>query len=163
MNQVPIQPARGTLAQSNMMRGNLGMIEPNTGKMNSDDGGAMSKPTSMLSLRRMTFSKGSRSCRTIRLLNRRLQLLQMDQVTKAVSEQNTADYRAQEELRVGVVNTMDKFGLGGGMMELNAIMQSPDRQRYLTSIGTSKAMFSGQAPELGALAAEAGTVRLVYN
>ena len=34
-------------------------------------------------------------------------------------------------------------------MQMNAIMQSPDREAFINNVATSRAMFDGQAPELG--------------
>ena len=50
---------------------------------------------------------------------------------------------------------LDAAGLGGNLMKVNAILQSPERESFMNDIATSKAMFSGQAPELGSYMAEA--------
>ena len=49
-----------------------------------------------------------------------------------------------------IAQTLDASGNGGALMQFNALMQSPEREAMINSIATSRAMYSSQAPELGA-------------
>ncbi len=51
-------------------------------------------------------------------------------------------------------NELEKRGGGSALMELNAMLQSPEKERLVSDIATQQAMASGQAPELGAMAAQ---------
>ena len=74
----------------------------------------------------------------------------MGMVKKQEQQMSNAQYTAQTQLSERMVQELVKRGSGGNLMELNAVMQSPDRQAFINDIATSQAMFNAQAPELGA-------------
>ena len=159
LQNTPIPPkaipvSRETLAVSDAMNGLQGMTQPNTGMYNSDDGGAMSKPyinaqpTENQALAMQNMSQNMQTAAPQAAVGA------VGAVRKDVTEQSTADYRAQEFLNEKMADQLDAAGLGGNLMKINAIMQSPDREAFINDVATSKAMFSGQAPELGAYMAQ---------
>ena len=152
----PIPPkaipvARESLALSDAMHGLQGMTPPNTGMYNSDDGGAMSKP-----YLNANVSENQELARQNMIVNAQTAAPQaaagaMGAVRKGVTEQSTQEFRAQEFLNEKMATQLDAAGLGQNLMQINAIMGSdPDRAKFVNDVETSRAMFSGQAPELGA-------------
>ena len=84
----------------------------------------------------------------------------MDSVRKGITEQDTQQFRAQEFLNEKMATQLDAAGLGQNLMQINAIMGTdPDRAKFVNDVETSRAMFSGQAPELGAERAQADYYR----
>ena len=156
----PIPPkaipvARETLPISDAMHGLQGMTQPNAGMYNSDDGGAMSKPY----LNAQPSEQQSLAMQNV-IQNGQTAAPQaaaaaMGAVRKGTTEQSTAQYRAQSLLNEKMSEQLDAAGLGQGLMKINAIMQSPEREKFITDVATSRAMFSGDAPELGAYIAQA--------
>ena len=155
----PIPPkaipvARETLPISDAMHGLGAMNPPNAGMYNSDDGGAMSKPyinaqpTENQALAMQNLTQNAQSAAPQAAAGA------MGGVRKGITEQSTAQYRAQEMLNDKMAEQLDAAGLGGNLMKINAIMQSPEREAFVNDIATSKAMFSGEAPELGAYMAQ---------
>ncbi len=164
MMNTPIPPkaisvARQTLGMSDAMRGLQGMTQPNAGMYNADDGGAMSKPY-------VNAQPTENAALAMQAMGQNLQSAApqaasaaMGSVRKGVTEQSTAEYRAQEMLNEKMASELDAAGLGQGLMKVNAIMQSPERSQFVNDIATSRAMFSGEAPELGSLQAESQQYR----
>jgi hypothetical protein len=131
------------------------MTQPNAGMYNSDDGGAMSKPY----LNAQPSEQQSLAMQNV-IQNGQTAAPQaaaaaMGAVRKGATEQSTAQYRAQSLLNEKMSEQLDAAGLGQGLMKINAIMQSPEREKFITDVATSRAMFSGDAPELGAYIAQA--------
>ena len=164
LSNTPIPPkaipvARETLPMSDAMHGLQGMTQPNAGMYNADDGGAMSKPyvnaqpTEQQALAMQNVVQNGQTAAP------QAAAAAMGGVRKATTEQSTAQYRAQELLNTKMSEQLDAAGLGQGLMKINAIMQSPEREKFANDIATSRAMFSGQAPELGAYMAQANQYR----
>ena len=149
-----ISTARGTLAQSDAMRGLSAMTPPNTGMYNSDDGGAMSKPyinaqpTENQALAMQELQQNGMTSAPQQVSAAR------GAITKQMTEQETAANRAQLGLATEMANLLEARGSGNKLMELNGMMQSNERERYINSIATSQAMANAQAPELGAYVAQ---------
>ena len=150
-----IPTARMSLPQSDAAHGLQAMTPPNAGMYNADDGGAMSKPyinaqpTEQQALAMQNVIQNGQTAAPQAAAGA------MGGVRKATTEQSTAQYRAQELLNTKMSEQLDAAGLGQGLMKINAIMQSPEREKFANDVATSRAMFSGQAPELGAYIAEA--------
>ena len=160
----PIPPkaipvARETLPISDAMHGLQGMTQPNAGMYNADDGGAMSKPyinaqpSEQQALAMQNVMQNGQTAAPQAAAGA------MGGVRKAATEQSTSQYRAQSLLNERMSEQLDAAGLGQGLMKINAIMQSPEREKFTNDIATSRAMFSGQAPELGAYMAQANQYR----
>ena len=152
--QKAISVAREALPISDAMHGLQGMTQPNAGMTNAQDGGAMSKPyinaqpTENAALAMQNMSQNGQTAGPQAAAGA------VGAVRKGVTEASTQEYRAQEFMNEKMAAQLDASGLGGNLMKINAIMQSPDREAFVNDIATSKAMFMGQAPELGSYAAE---------
>ena len=154
MNQAAIPVAREALPISDMQRGLGAMNQPNVGLNNADDAGAMSKPyvnaqpqlSQQLALQNMSQNQMT--------AGPQYAADAMGQVRAAAAEISTQQYRTQELLVDHMDRQLEKMGGGNKLMELAAITQSPEKQKYLTRIAESRAQFAGEAPELGAYAAE---------
>ena len=152
--QAAIPVAREALPISDMQRGLGGMNQPNVGLNNADDGGAMSKPyanqqpqlAQQLAVQQMSQNRTTAAPQYAADA--------MGQVRAAAADKSTADYRAQEFLTTKLDQELERSGNDKALMTLAAVTQSPEKQKFLTSIAESKAQFAGQAPELGAYAAE---------
>ena len=160
LQNTPIPPkaipvARETLGISDMVRGNQAMTQPNAGMYNSDDGGAMSKPyinaqpteNQALAMQNLRANANTAAPQA--------NVGAVGAVRKANTEQETAGYRAQEMLNERMAAELQMRGGGQALMQINSIMQSPDREAFINDVATSKAMFAEQAPELGSYIAEA--------
>ena len=149
-----IPVARESLALSDQAYGLQAMTPPNTGMYNSDDGGAFSKPYINAQPTENQFLAAQNAVQNAQTAAPQAAAGAVGGVRKMATEQSTAQYRAQQLLNDKMATQLDAQGLGQGLMQMNAIMQSPDRERFINNIATSRAMFSGQAPELGALQAQ---------
>ena len=160
----PIPPkaipvARESLALSDAAHGLQGMTPPNTGMYNSDDGGAFSKPYVNAQPTENQFLAMQNLTQNAQTAAPQAAAGAMGAVRKGVTEQSTQEFRAQELLNEKMATQLDAAGLGQGLMQMNAIMQSPNREAFINDVATSRAMFDGQAPELGSLAAEEAQYR----
>ena len=149
-----IPVARESLAQSDAMYGLQGMTPPNTGMYNADDGGAMSKPYINAQPSENAFLQMQNMSQNAETAAPQAAAGAVGGVRKMMTEESTAQYRAQSLLNDKMAEQLDAAGGGQGLMRMNAIMQSPDREAFINDVATSRAMYSGQAPELGALQAQ---------
>ena len=156
MFNTPIPPkaipvARESLAISDAMHGLQGMTQPNAGMYNSDDGGAFSKPYLNAQPAENAFLSAQNQSQNLQTAAPQAAAGAMGAVRKGATEQSTAAYRAQSGLNDYMANILDERGAGQNLMKMNAIMGTePGRAQMENDIATTKAMFSGQAPELGA-------------
>ena len=148
--QGAISVPRESLPVSNMMNGLGGMNPPNAGMMNADDGGAMSKPYVNAQPTENMFLAAQQQQQDMVTSAPQQAAAAMGMVKKQEQQMSNAQYTAQTQLSERMVQELVKRGSGGNLMELNAVMQSPDRQAFINDIATSQAMFNAQAPELGA-------------
>ena len=100
----PIPPkaipvARETLGMSDMARGNAGMIQPNAGMYNSDDGGAMSKPYINAQPTENQFLAMQNVQQNAQTAAPQAAAGAVGMVRKGTTEASTAQYRAQELLK----------------------------------------------------------------
>ena len=156
MFNTPIPPkaipvARESLAISDAMHGLQGMTQPNAGMYNSDDGGAFSKPYLNAQPAENAFLSAQNKSQNLQTAAPQAAAGAMGAVRKSVTEQSTAAYRAQSDLNDYMANILNERGAGHDLIKMNAIMGTdPGRAQMENDILTTKAMFSGQAPELGA-------------
>ena len=72
------------------------------------------------------------------------------EVIKAQTQMDDAQYKAQQGLTQKMESIIEATGSGAALMQLNALVQSPEREAFMESVASSRAMFNAQAPELGA-------------
>ena len=152
-NAIPV--ARESLAISDAAHGLQGMTPPNTGMYNSDDGGAMSKPYVNAQPTENQFLAMQEIDQNGQTAAPQAAAGAMGGVRKMATEQSTAQFRAQSFANEKMADVLEQAGGGQALMQFNAMMQSPDREAVVNDIATTRAMFSGQAPELGAYRAQA--------
>ena len=76
------------------------------------------------------------------------------QVTRQVSEQSNAENKAQAFAAERMSEALYANESGSALMKLNALMQSPERSKFMQDIATGKALAAGMNPDLGAEVAD---------
>ena len=145
--------SRGNLGYSSMEKGLAGMIPPNEGLRNMDDGGMASKPyvnsqdqrQNLLAVQNMQQNGISAAQQANANGGRQAELSML----------NTPEERAKQYNTQFKANVMDATDGGRETMKFNAIMQSPERENVLNSVAVSRAMGEAKAPELGQVMQEA--------
>jgi len=156
----PIPPraipvARESLGMSDAMHGLQGMTQPNAGLFPSDDSGAFSKPYLNAQPTENAFLSAQNQSQNFQTAAPQAAAGAMGAVRKGVTEQSTAQYRAQSGLNEYMANILDESGMGQNLMKMNAMMGTePGRAKLENDVMTQQAMAAGQAPELGAEKAE---------
>ena len=145
--------SRGNLGYSSAEKGLGGMIPPNEGMTNSMDGGLGAQPNTPL--------QGERQ----------QQLAVQNMQQNGISATFQANANGGRQAQLGMLNTPEEQAKqfatqakatvleatdgGRATMQLNSIMQSPERETFMNSIAVSKAMGEAKAPELGQVTEEA--------
>lgn len=145
--------SRGNLGYSSMEKGLGGMIPPNEGMRNMDDGGMASKPY-------------------VNSQDQRQNLLAVQNMQQnGISAAQQANANGGRQASLGLLNTPEEQAKqfatqakatvleatdgGRATMQLNALMQSPERENVMNSVAVSRAMSETKAPELGQVIQEA--------
>jgi len=149
-----VSVARGALPISDAMHGLGAMNPPNAGMMNANDNGAYSKVS-------MNGQPDEQLAEAQQFLMRNLQTSAPQEIAGAtgdiramVTESSQPTYQAQMLMNAHAANSLEMMGGGSALMELNAKLQSPEKEQLVNDIATQQAMAMGQAPELGAMAAQ---------
>ena len=149
-----VSVARGALPISDAMHGLGAMNPPNAGMMNANDNGAYSKVS-------MNGQPDEQLAEAQQFLMRNLQTSAPQEIAGAtgdiramVTESSQPTYQAQMLMNAHAANRLEMMGGGSALMELNAKLQSPEKEQLVNDIATQQAMAMGQAPELGAMAAQ---------
>ena len=149
-----VSVARGALPISDAMHGLGAMNPPNAGMMNANDNGAYSKVS-------MNGQPDEQLAEAQQFLMRNLQTSAPQEIAGAtgdiramVTESSQPTYQAQMLMNITAANQLERMGGGNALMELNAKLQSPEKEQYVNDLATQQAMAMGQAPELGAMAAQ---------
>jgi hypothetical protein len=149
--QGAISVPREALPLSNMMSGLGGMNPPNAGMMNADDGGAMSKPYVNAQPTENAFLASQEMQQNMRTGSPQQAAAAMGMVKQQEQQVSNAQNMAQMQLNERMMQELVKRGSGNTLMEVGAIMgHDPSKQKFINDIEVSKAMFSSEAPELGA-------------
>lgn len=145
--------SRGNLGYSSMEKGLGGMIPPNEGMRNMDDGGMASKPyvnsqdqrQNLLAVQNMQQNGISAAQQANANGGRQAELGML----------NTPEEQAKQFATQAKATVLEATDGGRATMQLNSIMQSPERENFMNSIAVSKAMGEAKAPELGQVTEEA--------
>ena len=152
--------AREALPLSNGVRGLSAMDPSGVGKMNSQDGGAMSKPNmNQQPQMAQQFAVQGMSVNNMTNLPQSV-VAAMGRERAKMAAMNDQEYSAQRLLTSKVDDILDATGQDTALMEI-ASKQSPEKMKMMTDVAEAKAMYSGMAPELGAYAAETQQYRMV--
>ena len=140
---------------SSMQRGIGGMNSPVRPGANAFDQGGASKP----SVNTQPFNN-QRLAEQNQLQNISSAAPQaaanaMGQVRSQTSAQSDAEGKAQLFAAERMSEALYANESGTALMRLNAVMQSPEKGKFLNDIATGKAMAAGMSPDLGAEQAQA--------
>ena len=150
--QAAVPVARETLALSDAARGLQGMTAPNTGMTNMDTGRAYanaSSPTFGQMEEQMALAN-QEVTQNMQTAGYQANVAARGAVIKQSTEMDNQQAQAQAMMNERMANILDASGNGGALMQLNALVQSPEREQFMNSIATTRAMYNQQAPELGA-------------
>ena len=150
--QSAVPVARETLALSDAARGLQGMTAPNTGMTNMDTGRAYANASASTfgQMEEQAALANQEITQNLQTAASQQNVGARGQVIAQSTEMDNATAKAQTMLNENIAIQLDKAGGGGALMELNALVQSPEREQFMNSIATSRAMYNQQAPELGA-------------
>ena len=144
--------AQQALPYSSVERGLGAMTLPNAGMKNMQDGGAYTKFVNPQGQRNQQQQVQNIQQNAIGQ-QAGMASQAMGQVTNQMTQQSTADYKAQMGMNNTIANIMDATGNGAATMEMGNPMLKDKR---MNDIAVSRAMGSMQAAELGQIQAEAG-------
>ena len=144
--------AQEALPYSSVERGLGAMTLPNAGMKNMQDGGAYTKFVNPQGQRNQQQQVQNIQQNAIGQ-QAGMASQAMGQVTNQMTQQSTAEYKAQMGMNNTIANIMDATGNGAATMEMGNPMLKDKR---MNDIAVSRAMGSMQAAELGQIQAEAG-------
>ena len=155
--QSAVPVARETLALSDAARGLQGMTPPNTGMTNMDTGRAYTNAdgTTFGQMEEQMALANQEVVQNMQTAASQQNVAARGAVIAGTTEMNNQQAQAQSMMNERIANVLDASGNGGALMQLNALVQSPEREQFINSIATTRAMYNQKAPELGAY--EAGT------
>ena len=145
----PYSIAQETLGMSSMQRGIGGMNSPVRPGPNAYDQGGASKPSvntqpynnERLAEQNMLQNVGSAAPQAASNA--------MGQVRSETAAQSDQEAKAQLFAAERMSEALYANDSGSAMMRMNAVMQSPDKAKFLNDIAVSKAMAAGMSPDLG--------------
>ncbi len=144
--------AQEALPYSSVERGLGAMTLPNAGMKNMQDGGAYTKFVNPQGQRNQQQQVQNIQQNAIGQ-QAGMASQAMGQVTNQMTQQSTAEYKAQMGMNNTIANIMDATGNGAATIEMGNPMLKDKR---MNDIAVSRAMGSMQAAELGQIQAEAG-------
>jgi hypothetical protein len=150
--QAAIPVARETLALSDSARGLSGMTQPNVGMTNMDTGRAYANASAATAgqMEEQMQLAGQEVQQNMQTAQYQQNVGMRGEAIKASTQMNDAQSKAQSMLANGILDQLDARGNGGALMQLNALVQSPEREAFVNNMATAAAMRNQQAPELGA-------------
>ena len=151
----PYSIAQETLGMSDRQRGIPGMTSPVRPGANSFDQGGASKPSVNAQPYNNQRLAEQNQLQNIGSAAPQAAANAMGQVRSQTSAQADAEGKAQLFAAERMSEALYANESGTALMRLNAVMQSPDKSKFLNDIATSKAMASGLNPDLGAEVAQA--------
>ena len=145
----PYSIAQETLGMSSMQRGLGGMTSPVRPGPNAYDQGGASKP----SVNTQPFNN-QRLAEQNTLQNIGSAVPQagadaMGQQRSQVAAQSDQEAKAQLFAAERMSEALYANQSGTALMKMNAIMQSPEKAKFLNGVATGKAMSAGMSPDLG--------------
>ena len=144
--------AQEALPYSSVERGLGAMTLPNAGMKNMQDGGAYTKFVNPQAQRAQQQDMQNIQQNALAAQSG-MASQAMGQVTNQMTQQSTAEYKAQMGMNNTIANIMDATGNGAATIEMGNPMLKDKR---MNDIAVSRAMGSMQAAELGQIQAEAG-------
>jgi hypothetical protein len=151
----PYSIAQETLAMSTAGRGLPGMVSPVRPGPNAYDQGGASKPsvnTQPFNNQRLAEQNQLQNIGSAAPQAGANAMGQVRSETSAISDQEAkAQLFAAERMSEALYANQS----GSALMRLNAVMQSPDKAKFMNDIAVGKAMSAGMNPDLGQEVAQA--------
>ena len=144
--------AQEALPYSSVERGLGAMTLPNAGMKNMQDGGAYTKFVNPQGQRAQQQDMQNIQQNALAAQSG-MASQAMGQVTNQMTQQSTADYKAQMGMNNTIANIMDATGNGAATIEMGNPMLKAKR---MNDIAVTRAMNRHQTAELGQIQAEAG-------
>ena len=145
----PYSVAQETLGMSSMQRGLGGMTSPVRPGPNAYDQGGASKP----SVNTQPFNNErlaqQNQLQNISTAGPQSAANAMGQARSGFASQSDAETRAQQFASQRMSEALYANQSGTALMKMNAIMQSPEANKFRHDIANGKAMAMGMSPDLG--------------
>ena len=151
----PYSIAQSTLGMSDKQRGIPGMTSPVRPGPNAYDQGGASKPyvntqpENNMRLAEQNILQNTGTAASQAGANA------AGLVRSKTAALSNEEYKAQEFAAERMSEALYANQSGTALMQLNSVMQSPDRNKFLNDIAVGKAMAAGMSPDLGAEVAQA--------
>ena len=145
----PYSIAQETLGMSSMQRGLGGMTSPVRPGPNAYDQGGASKPsvnTQPFNNQRLAEQN---QLQRMGEASPQAAVNAMGQQRSQVAQQSDAESKAQLFAAQRMSEALYANDSGTALMRMNAVMQSPDKAKFMNDIAVGKAMTAGMSPDLG--------------
>ena len=151
----PYQVSEQMLGQASMGRNLPGMVSPVRPGPNAYDQGGASKPsvnTQPFNNERLAMQNAAQN---VMSSSPQQVANAMGQTRASGAEQTDAQTKAQQLVSERMSEALFANESGSALMRLNAVMQGPDRNKFMNDIATGKAMAMGIDPALAEAEASA--------
>jgi len=151
----PYPVAQEMLGMSSSARGAGGMVSPVRPGPNMYDRGGASKPSVNTQPYNNERLAEQNMLQNITTASNQAGVNAAGGVRTQVAQQSDAESKAQVFAAERMSEALYANQSGSALMRLNAVMQSPDRSKFLNDIAVGKAMAQGMNPDLGQEVAQA--------
>ena len=155
ISQMPAQALPATqegFIGSNVNRGTAAMTQPNAGMKGQNDGGSYTNLFANPQPERNQVAQLQNLQQNGIAAAPQMASAAMGQVTNQLTQQSTAEYKAQVGMNNTIANIMDATGNGSATMALSRLPMD----KIKNDVGVSRSMATMQAAELGQHQAEVG-------
>ncbi len=151
----PYPIAQELLGQSSMARGLQGMVSPVPKGPNMYDHGGASKPSVNTQPYNNERLAEQNMTQNITSAAPQAGVNAAGSVRSKVAAQSNQEAKAQQFAAQRMSEALYANQSGSALMRLNAVMQSPDKSKFMNDIAVGKAMAQGMNPDLGQEVAQA--------
>lgn len=145
----PYSAAQTSLAMSDRLNGIPGMTSRVAPGPNLFDGGAISKPQVNSQPAENQLLAEQNFMQNMSSAIPQAQANAMGKVRSEVAAQSDAEGKAQLFASERMSEALYANQSGSALMELNAVLQSPEKAKFMNGIAVGKAMTAGMSPDLG--------------
>ena len=145
----PYSVAQETLGMSSMQRGIGGMTSPVRPGPNAYDQGGASKPSMNTQPYNNQRLAEQNTLQNIGSAAPQAATNAMGQVRSQTAATSDQEAKAQLFAAERMSEALYANQSGTALMQMNAVMQSPEKAKFLNGIATGKAMSAGMSPDLG--------------
>jgi hypothetical protein len=145
----PYSIAQETLGLSSMQRGLGGMTSPVRPGPNAYDQGGASKPSVNTQPYNNQRLAEQNQLQRMSEASPQAAVDAMGRQRSQVAQQSDAEAKAQLFAATRMSEALYANDSGTALMRMNAVMQSPDKAKFMNDIAVGKAMTAGMSPDLG--------------